>query len=64
MNIFEKIIEAYPQLNMQYEFGSENLNPFLNGQIILQNDSDDYGDYIKEWNIDLPLPDGLKVGKV
>lgn len=54
MTIAEQIKQAYPELADEM---------FSNGQIQLQNDSDGKGDYIKEWDIDLPIPDGLVVGK-
>ena len=41
MTLYEKIITLYPDLT------TEN---FVFGTIILQNDSDGKGDYIKEWN--------------
>lgn len=43
MSLYEKIISIYPQLTPE-DF------MFLTGTIILQNDSDGRGDYIKEWN--------------
>lgn len=43
MTLFEKIIIIYPDLTVN-DFSP----PF--GTIILQNDSDGRGDYIKEWN--------------
>lgn len=43
MTLFEKIIAIYPSLN-EIDF-----NPSA-GSIRLQNDSDNSGDYIKEWN--------------
>jgi hypothetical protein len=55
MNIFEKIIEAYPELSIT-DFG-------LNGTIILQDDSDGVGAYIREWNYSKPIPEGLSLGK-
>lgn len=42
MNLYEKIKEIYPNL-IDADFA-----PF--GAIVLQNDSDGKGDYIKEWN--------------
>ena len=53
MTLHEKIIVIYPQLNV-----SDVLqNPFANGTIVLQNDSDGRGDYIKEWrHPTLPRP--------
>ena len=55
MNLYESIIAAYPEL-----VGSTS---FADGTIVLQNDSDGLGDYIKEWNYSKPIPDGLKLGK-
>jgi hypothetical protein len=55
MNLYESIIAAYPEL-----VGSTS---FADGTIILQNDSDGLGDYIKDWNYSKPIPDGLKLGK-
>ena len=43
MTLYEKIITLYPQLT-DADFG-----PY-EGTIMLQNDSDGNGDYIKEWN--------------
>ena len=43
MTLYEKIITVYPQLT------SEDFIP-IKGLIVLQNDSDGRGDYIKEWN--------------
>ena len=55
MNIYEKIVEIYPELL--------DSNSFRDGTIILQNDSDGAGDYIAEWNYSESIPDGLKLGK-
>lgn len=41
MNLYEKIIQIYSEL-AKFDFG--------NGLIVLQNDLDGRGDYIKEWN--------------
>lgn len=41
MSLYEKIVTVYPELE-NYDFDI--------GDIILQNDSDSRGDYIKEWN--------------
>jgi len=54
MNIFTKIIEEYPELS--------DINLF-DKNIVLQNDSDGVGDYIKEWNYSKPIPEGLTLGK-
>ena len=42
MTLYEKIITLYPSLTNE-DFAPE-------GTIMLQNDSDGKGDYIKEWN--------------
>jgi hypothetical protein len=41
--MYEKLIKLYPQLTVT------DFDPIL-GKILLQNDSDGKGDYIKEWN--------------
>ena len=56
MNVFEKIVNAYPEL-------LDNLDSFANGTISLRNDSDGVGDYIEGWNYSKPIPDGLTLGK-
>ena len=43
MTLYEKILAIYPELTI------EDFMP-PNGTIMLQNDSDGKGDYIKEWN--------------
>ena len=43
MSLYEQIREYYPELT------DVDFSP-VNGTIILQNDSDGLGDYIKEWN--------------
>lgn len=53
MTLSEQIKTAYPELN----------NEFINGTIVLQNDSDGKGDYIAAWNYNKPIPNGMKVGK-
>jgi hypothetical protein len=55
MSPYEQIIEAYPEL--------ENSSSFIDGTIILQNDSDGVGDYIAKWDYEQPIPDGLTLGK-
>jgi hypothetical protein len=55
MNIYEIIITAYPELA-----GSED---FVNGTIILQDDSDGQGAYVAKWDYSKVLPSGLKLGK-
>lgn len=56
LNLYEKIIAAYPELVELNEL-------FFDGTIQLQNDSDGAGDYVLTWNYEKPLPDGLKLGK-
>jgi hypothetical protein len=46
MTLYEKIMALYPELT-QADFMTT---------IYLQNDSDGKGDYIKEWNHELPKP--------
>lgn len=55
MDLFTKIISAYPDLSEQ-DFMSEN------NRIILKDDGDGV-QYIAQWNVDLPLPKGCKLGK-
>lgn len=43
MTLCDKIIKLYPELT------SDAFHPFK-GTIRLQNDGDEKGDYIKEWN--------------
>ena len=56
MTLLEKILEAFPEL-------ADNMKPFADGTITLQDDSDGEGAYILEWNYSKALPKGLKVGK-
>jgi hypothetical protein len=53
MELYEVITENYPELK---ELNFEKL-------IVLQDDSDGIGGYIREWNYSKPIPDGLKLGK-
>jgi hypothetical protein len=55
MNLYEKIIAEYPEL--------EGTFAFVDGVILLQDDSDGVGAYIREWNYSKPLPEGLSLGK-
>ena len=50
--LYEKVIAAVPEL-------VENKLPFLNLEIVLQNDSDGTGDYIAKWDYSTPLPESL-----
>ena len=56
MDIYTKIIEAYPELINDSKL-------FWDGTIILQDDSDGVGPYIAKWNYSKPIPAGLKLGK-
>lgn len=56
MNLYEEIIQSYPEL-------IENNDAFFDGTIGLRNDSDGAGDYIDYWNYSKPIPAGLKLGK-
>jgi hypothetical protein len=42
MSLYDKIIKIYPELTLD-DFS------LFNGTILLQNDSDDKGDYIAKW---------------
>ena len=55
MTIRKTIIEAYPEL--------EGTKIFADGVILLQDDSDGGGTYIREWNYSRPIPVGLSLGK-
>ena len=52
MNLYEKIMDIYPQLT-QYDFITT---------IHLQNDSDGKGDYIASWTHELPQPTAKQLG--
>ena len=54
MSIYEIIVEAYPEL-LDYKLFDKN--------IVLQDDSDGVGAYIREWNYSQPIPEGLSLGK-
>ena len=43
MTLYEQITPIYPELSDQQQL-------FIDGTIIIQNDSDGRGDYIKAWN--------------
>ena len=55
MELWEKIVEAYPEINPTDNF--ERLG------IYLQDDSDGLGAYITKWEYSQPIPDGLSLGK-
>jgi hypothetical protein len=54
MTLYDQIIAKYPDL-----VGTD----IFYTQIILQDDSDGVGAYIKKWDYNKPLPVDLKVGK-
>lgn len=54
MDLWEKIIAAYPEIKPTDNF--ENLGIFL------QDDGDGIA-YIAKWEYSQPLPEGMKVGK-
>ena len=56
MTLWEKIIEAYPELT------DNDFSP-INGCIQLRDDSDGLGAYIYKWEYSKPIPSGLKLGK-
>jgi len=55
MELWEKIIQAYPEINPA--------DDFMKLGIYLQDDSDGVGAYIREWNYSQPIPEGLTLGK-
>jgi hypothetical protein len=56
MELWQQITQAYPELI------DDDFATFTN-QIILQDDSDGIGAYIREWNYSKPIPEGLSLGK-
>jgi hypothetical protein len=55
MELWEKIIAAYPEILPTDEF--EKLG------IYLRDDSDGKGAYIAKWEYSKPIPEGLTLGK-
>ena len=55
MELWQKIIEAYPEIS--------STDDFRNLGIILRDDSDGQGAYIALWEYSKPLPSNLKLGK-
>jgi len=55
MDLWKKIIEAYPEINPTDNF--QDLG------IYLQDDSDGLGAYIAKWEYTKPIPKGLTLGK-
>ena len=56
MELWEKIIEAYPEIKPTDCFERKH-------GIFLQDDSDGLGAYIAKWEYSQPIPDGLTLGK-
>ena len=55
MELWQKIIEAYPQI--------APTDKFRDLGIYLQDDGDGNGAYIRNWEYSQPIPTGLKLGK-
>lgn len=55
MELWEKIIEAYPEIKPTDDFVALG--------IVLVDDSDGQGAYISKWEYSKPIPAGLKLGK-
>ena len=56
MELWEQIIEAYPEL------ADNNFSAFEK-EIVLQDDADGVGAYIAKWEYSKPIPEGLFLGK-
>ena len=55
MQLWEKIIEAYPEIK-----ATDN---FIKLGIVLEINSNENEAFIAEWNYSKPIPEGLKLGK-
>jgi hypothetical protein len=55
MSLYESIMEVYPELT--------NEDFALGGCIMLQDDGDGNGAFIRKWEYSKPIPAGLKLGK-
>ena len=55
MEIWEKIIETYPEI--------KPTDDFWDFGIYLRDDSDGAGTYIAKWEYSKPIPEGLSLGK-
>jgi len=55
MNLKEKIIAAYPEIETAEDITALG--------IYLQDDADGLGAFIAKWEYSQPLPEGMKVGK-
>ena len=53
MNIFDKIMETYPDLNIS----------FFDDHLIEIKDDGDGIQYLSKWDCELSIPKGLKLGK-
>lgn len=51
--MIEELKKIYPDIESM----------IISGDIVIQDDSDGYGEYISKWNVDYCLPEGMKVGK-
>lgn len=56
MELWEKIVEAYPEINPTDSFSQLGIE--------LKDDSDGAGAYIAKWEYSKPIPKGLKLGKL
>jgi hypothetical protein len=54
MTMYEQIIAVYPELKDSKIFTKD---------IIIQNDADDRGDWLRVWNYSKPIPEGITLGK-
>jgi hypothetical protein len=59
MELWEKIVEAYPEL-AENEFAAFETRT---GSILLKDDSDGSGAYIAKWEYSKPIPKDLSLGK-
>ena len=55
MELWQKIIEAYPEISPTDNFKTLGIH--------LQDDSDGVGAYIAKWEYSKPIPEGLTLGK-
>jgi hypothetical protein len=55
MSLYEQIIGVYPEL--------KDSDLFMSRKIILRDDSDGSPQWIDKWDCELPLPEGMKIGK-
>ena len=56
-DLYTMIVQTYPALAI-----STGYDPFADGTVTLVDDGDGV-QYIKEWNYEHPLPEGLVIGK-